>query len=283
VNLLRILFVDTLDLDIRILPASTITCGSLYINIVYEANNTSASIDIANNISDYFESQDNVRLFDVTGFQIWYPSQNSQFATTQNSSVDMGSLVLDASSETSTAIYLAIAVGIILLVVVIIVSVLCCCVKNKSKNKHRVAERDISTYKSYIDHMNTKKKRPIEIEMSDFSKERDIHVGDDAFVEVSMNQDLADAKTMKTSVTCEQGSTAVKEYVPRRKRIKVFDPDLFASALSIYFTEIGKSKFLKIIPDLIEKNKGKEERLCKKLMTKYGGFIDCAGIKKGKN
>ena len=51
------------------------------------------------------------------------------------------------------------------------------------------------------------------------------------------------------------------------------------SKLVVYFTVIGKTKFIAKIPEILRRNRGKERRLCLKLVRKYGGYIDTSDIK----
>ena len=328
VSALRTLFEAELGWDVTISPTTFITCGSMYINVVYkrgaDSDNWRAVVPFINSAT----ASGSVVILDLfdTNASFTYWTQSASALTTSRplttpptaqASLRMSTTTADPGlqgqneiaaiePETWTAIYVSIALFALIVVVIAIVVAIVCCKRRKTPSR-RVADdgkrlpeldslelrRGVSSGIELTDlrpHLQpigtgtseaTPSTRVNDVTL-DFSTNLDHPLESKATISPAKRIEPAETKHHKWSLSPDVSPT---QHTRRAPQGGIYSPtmvppeyDSLQSKLATYFQAIGKSKFIAKIPEILNRNRGKERRLCLKLTKKYGGHIDTSDL-----
>lgn len=349
VSALKTHFEAGLGWDVAISPTTFITCGSMYINVVYKRG---ADSDNWRTIVPFIESaaaSGSVVILDLfdgnATFTYWTQSAvsaltTSPLATTltaQASSLrimstttadpdpqgqNQNEIAQNIEPETWTAIYVSIALFALIVVVIVIVVAIICCKQRKTPSRRvaddgkRLPELDSLELRrgvsSGIELMDLRPhSQPIATGTTeaapstqvndvtlDFGSNLDRRGPSESKATMMMMspakrmQETPETKSHKWSLSpdvsptqrsssrhhAHQEEEAWKKNSPTMLDGPPSEVDRLHSKLAAYFRAIGKSKFIAKIPEILNRNRGKERRLCLKLTKKYGGHIDTSDL-----
>ena len=301
-------FVHSFGWNISILDSSSIECGSIYLNINYNHGTDSGSwLSMLPQIQNWTLSNTQIQIPGLGSdilFQFWSPTVTEMPQHTLSPSLQTPTLVteqpMDTTSvattvlpsttdvqnqnninsgvdalETTTLIFVVTAIGILIFITILITGI---CICRRQQNARREAN-DVDRSLSHLDLKSTS----MGIEMQDLPSHHYPSLSSASLDTDAISLDIIGQNPsfvaspilgLKTPIPSER----------RRPSIQVHDApisptkEFFALKLQKYFVQIGKAKFIDKIPEILRRNRGKERRLCLKLMKKYGGFIDTSDV-----